>query len=310
MHEIKMTEADIIFSNGIPEDLDRKKIFVTDDNELNNFPKRERQSHKGTFGTALIVAGSKAFGGAPILCAEAAFATGVGMVKVFTHADNRTALLARLPEVIPICYTDDNLTEMLGVLIEEIKKADSVTVGPGLSTDDNARRITETVFINCKERLVADADALNIISENKESFNINTSGMKIFTPHIKEAARLLGKSAQEIAKNKSEALNELVTGYGVTAVLKDAFTFIGDGCELIINTAGNSGMATAGSGDVLCGILAGLAARGLEGINLATLGVYLHARAGDFAAERFGENSMKASDIVKALPDVIKCTKL
>ena len=299
MHKIKISEIFEYF--GTDSDIAGNRVMVSDRDDLCKMPQRQEDSHKGTYGTVLIVAGSGKMGGAPVLCAEAALRSGCGIVKVFTHEKNRSHILARLPEAIVICDDD---TETLK---KEIEKADSVVLGPGLDTDERAVGLTRVVTENVRGLLVVDADALNILSSGQEDVKFSDISNVIFTPHIKEAGRLLKREASSVKKEKLKAVTERSEKYNVTAVLKDASTFISDGDNIVINPSGNSGMATAGSGDVLSGILGGLGARGMRGTDLAVAGVYLHGLAGDVAASKLGESCLIASDIVKALPDVLKC---
>ena len=302
MHNIKISEIFEYF--GTDSDIAGNRVMVSDRDDLCKIPQRQEDSHKGTYGTVLIVAGSGKMGGAPVLCAEAALRSGCGIVKVFTHEKNRSHILARLPEAIVICDDD---TETLK---KEIEKADSVVLGPGLDTDERAVGLTRVVTENVRGLLVVDADALNILSSGQEDVKFSDISNVIFTPHIKEAGRLLKREASSVKKEKLKAVTELSEKYNVTAVLKDARSFISDGDNIVINPSGNSGMATAGSGDVLSGILGGLGARGMRGTDLAVAGVYLHGLAGDVAASKLGESCLIASDIVKALPDVLKCHEL
>ena len=302
MHKITFSEKVKYFGSGA--ELSDGKLFVSDADDLKNIPERKDDSHKGTYGTALIIAGSKLYGGAPALSAEAALRSGCGMIKVYTHEDNRGPVLARLPECIVVCDDD------LGVLEDQLVKADSLVLGPGLSMDERAKQITGMVLNDFSCPLIVDADALNIIASEHGGYRFPDDPTVIFTPHIGEAARLLGKEPVFIKENKLAAAKEIALKFNVITVLKDSVTFISDGESFIINPTGNSGMATAGSGDVLSGILGGVAARGLEGVDLVVTGVYLHGLAGDGAAARRGKSSMIASDIVKALSDVLKCHEL
>lgn len=299
MHKIKNSEIFEYFGSGF--DVEREKLFVSDKDDLDKIPKRRDDSHKGTYGTVLIVAGSERMGGAPLLCGEAALRSGCGMVRIFTHEKNRSHILARLPEAIVIC-DDDSQT-----LKNEIENADNIVLGPGLDTDERAVEFTRVVIEKARCPLIIDADGLNILSKAVENVKFPHKGNVIFTPHIKEAARLLKKEAAFVKDEKIKAVRELSEKYNVTAVLKDWRTFISDGDGIFINPTGNSGMATAGSGDVLSGILGGLGARGMRGIDLAVTGVNLHGLAGNVTAEKLGESGMMASDIVKALPYVLKC---
>lgn len=305
-------------------------FFLLDDEEIKHIPKRFTDTHKGSYGKVMIAAGSLAYGGAAVLCAKAALRTGAGIVKVYTHEENRDVLIAAVPEAIPVVYDDaedkDDFENCLKRLAEEAGKADVVVLGPGLDTDEAAHRITETVLKNVKGILIADADCLNVVSEiNKRKSRGSSSIAKkaaavIITPHIGEMARLLDKNTEEIKDDPVDAAATAASKYGCTTVLKSARTVIkGDGESYYVNAKGNPGMATAGSGDVLTGIIAGLAAmavkneddRSAETIKeisqrVAYTGVFLHARAGDLAAAEKGEHSLMASDIIEKVSEVLR----
>ena len=302
MHKITISETHKYIDDE--KDIDIENIYIADEKDLRNIPERPDESHKGTFGTVLIIAGSKDYGGAPVLAAEAALRSGAGMVKVLTHESNRAPILARLPEAIVIDMGDCDEARA------QIKKADSIVIGPGLSLDKDAVNITELVLSEAECPLIVDADALNIIAEDLHDFK-NTPGRPVyFTPHIGEATRLLGKDISFIRDNTIRAAKEIADKYNVIAVLKSARTVISDGNSFMINPTGNNGMASAGSGDVLAGMLGGLSARGLSGLELAVTAVYLHGLAGDSAALKYGKSSMLASDIVKGMTHVLKCHEL
>ena len=308
----------------------REKLFyLLDADEIKNIHKRETDSHKGTYGRVLIVAGSLAYGGAAVLSAKAALRTGAGIVKVFTHEENRDVLIASVPEAIPVVYDDpedeEEFKESLDLLAVEAAAADVVVLGPGLDTDETAQQIAHTVFVNVKGILIADADGLNIVSEINVgegraagSFAPKAKAV-IITPHIGEASRLLGRDKELIKEDPCGNAAEASFKYKCVTVLKGARTVIsGFSDRFFINAKGNPGMATAGSGDVLTGVIAGLAAMESEDIKnrpvgevksiaerVAYTGVYVHACAGDGAAKEKGEHSLIASDIVEKLSCVL-----
>lgn len=252
---------------------------------------RPKHGHKGTFGKALLVAGSKEMPGACMLAAKSAMRSGLGMLYVLTHENVKPFLLNYLPEAI--CKTDSSVFDSL------YNSTDSIAVGPGLGTDDYATHIF-SLCLNCQTHpMVMDADALNLLSQN---FGLIKSLPKntILTPHPAEFQRLFGKcsSRKEMIARQIEMAKE----HDLIIVLKGAFTTITDGNDLVFNSTGNSGMATAGSGDVLTGIILSLLTQGYEPFDAAKLGVYIHGLSGDIAAKKLSEYSLIASDIVDNIP--------
>ena len=339
----------------MPLEYDRS-FYLLDEDDLKLLPQRPAFSHKGTFGNTLIVAGSWEYGGAAVLCAKAAYMTGVGLVRVCTHEDNRSAVLSNVPEAIVSEYDrgdfkPENLEETLERLKGFVKNAGSIVVGPGLGKSDESVHILKCVLENAACPMVMDADALNIISDStcrKKLFGKITGDpgtgagddikdiilkLKkknkadvIVTPHIKEAALLLATAGEPAGSDMSRLKNDTFTGadttavsadmpgaclhlhkqLGVNVILKSAVTVMTDGADIFINKGGNSGMACGGSGDVLAGLLGGLAAQGLKGSELMRLGVYLHSGAGELARERYGEQGMLPSDVALCVRDVLK----
>ncbi|MGX8729061.1 MAG: NAD(P)H-hydrate dehydratase, partial [Lachnospiraceae bacterium] len=274
-------------------------------------PRREPSGNKGTFGKVLLIAGSENMAGAAILAARAVLASGAGMVKVLTPACNREILQISVPEALLATYTPENVEK---VLQSNLSFGNVVAIGPGLGTGPEARRLVRTVMEvsedsvvskdSQKSLLVLDADALNIIA----SENLRESLPKgaFLTPHIVEFSRISELSAKEIQADRLSAARAFAERYGVRLILKDARTVIcGDG-EAFINLSGNDGLATAGSGDVLTGILAGLLAQGTEPAFAGPTAAFLHGLAGDAAAEKMGRRSMNAGDVCSSLPMVLK----
>ena len=253
---------------------------------------RRPGAHKGDFGRLLIIGGDTDMGGAVLLAGEAALRTGAGLVNVATRGANRAAILARRPELmVREAESGDDIRD-LG------ERATAVAVGPGLGRGEWGRRLLAAAVATGKP-LVVDADGLNLVADQGVALPSGT----VVTPHPGEAGRLLGRNTAWIQQHRPEAAAELSGGssLGLVAVLKGAGTLIAQsGTVKAVCVDGNPGMATAGSGDVLAGILGALLARGLDPLAATELGVWLHARAGDEArASRIG--SLLASDLIESL---------
>ncbi len=278
-------------------------------------PPRPVRSSKRDFGRLLCICGSYGMAGAAALCAKAAYRTGAGLVEIFTHESNRIILQTSLPEAIVSTYSDEPDTN---ALLCSLEKADAVVVGCGLGITPTSRKLLSTLLraIDTKKTpLVLDADALNLISRNP-SLSKYMKGA-VITPHFAEASRLLRCDIEALMLSPEKAASELAHRFGAIAVMKDHSTIVSDGGERAYrNIGGNSGMATGGSGDVLAGIIGGILAESarssspLSMLNAASLGVYIHSLAGDIAAERLGEYSLMASDIIDALPLVLRGVNL
>lgn len=267
-------------------------------------PKRKERSSKGDFGRILCVCGSRGMAGAAYLCAKAAYRTGAGLVEILTPEENRIVLQTSLPEAIITPYTADNATELL---FASMQKATCIAAGCGLSVTPESRKLLSVLLHNvdtAKTPLILDADALNLISKNP-SFLKYIKGA-IITPHALEFSRLSGNSTEDILTSPADLAYEYAKKNSLICVLKDHNTVISDGgSRLYINNTGNNGMSTAGSGDVLAGILAGLASQSrIASLDIAALGVYIHGLCGDIAARRLSQYSVIASDIIDALPIV------
>lgn len=268
-------------------------------------PIRKERSSKGDYGRVLCICGSYGMSGAAYLCAKACYRTGAGIVEIFTPEENRIILQSSLPEAIVTAYTEENATELL---LTSIQKATCIVVGCGLSVTPFSRKLLSTLLHNidtAEKPLILDADALNLISRNPSFLKYVSSA--IITPHPLEFSRLSGNSVESILLHPDTLAYEYAKKYSLICVLKDHNTIVTDGFDrLYVNNTGNSGMATAGSGDVLAGIIAGLVAQSRKSsLEIATLGVYIHGLCGDIAARRLSEYSLMASDIIDALPIVL-----
>ena len=270
--------------------------FFIDQSEIEELIKpRLKFSHKGTYGHALILAGSLGKIGAAILCGKAALRSGCGLVTVRSPKCGLNPLQVSFPEAM--CWPDVTETH----LTEQVKIAgfSSVAVGPGIGTNEETQVVLKALIQNANCPLVLDADALNIISENKTWLQFLPPNT-ILTPHPKEFDRLTEN--HESAETRLKSQLELARKTNCIVILKGAHTSVAcpDG-QLIFNSTGNPGMATAGSGDVLTGIIAGLLAQGYHPKHAAIIGVYQHGAAGDQAAIVKGESALIAGDIIDAL---------
>lgn len=267
-------------------------------------PVRISEGNKGTFGRVALLAGSEKMAGAAILSAEGAFAAGCGMVKVVSPAENRFVLNQMLPEAM---VTDD--------IREAAAWADVIAAGPGLTTGVRAKEQLTFLIEETGCPLILDADAINLLAQNEalleklkeKQQNIRTRRLLALTPHPAELSRLAGCSVKEVVEDPVKIIREWADQLHAVVLCKGARTFVSslEG-RIYVNGSGNSGMATAGSGDVLTGIVAALAAQEDELFHAVCVGVYLHGLAGDKAAHIKSEYSMKAGDIVDTVPQLLR----
>ncbi|MBR1628223.1 MAG: NAD(P)H-hydrate dehydratase [Lachnospiraceae bacterium] len=302
---VKWTAPAMQEVRAIREEEERKRLRpsrLNDRSFARLLPNRLRNGNKGTFGKALIVAGSRNMAGAAILSARAALSSGCGMVMVLTDECNRVILQTAVPEAILATY-DGQVDEE--VVQNAMDWATCMLIGPGLSMNDTSKYLVDFVLdMPTSKPIVVDADALNILSEEANTNRLAEKSV-IVTPHVGEMGRLVGLPVSEIHSHMIETAEAFSTHHGVTVVLKDAVSVISSpGRRTFENHSGNSGMATAGSGDVLAGLIVGLLAQGMKNPDAAILGAYMHGRAGDFAAEEKTEYCMMASDIIRHFPKV------
>lgn len=270
------------------------KVFVFDKSDLALLPERSPFANKGSFGKVLIIGSQKNMAGASYLAAKGAFRSGCGMVKIFTKEENRVILQTLIPEAMLETYEIFCAAQ----LEKALAWSDTAVIGCGFGVGEEQKSIIEYILKNYKKTLVVDADALNVCA----AYGIPLTGKNITaTPHIGEMSRLLKKPADEIKENIIETARSFANDNGIICVLKDARTAVSDGDKVFLNRDGNSGMATAGSGDVLSGVIASLSAQGAAPFNAATLGVYVHALAGDDAKKKIGERGLMAGEIADFL---------
>ena len=266
------------------------------------FPKRKKNSHKGSYGKVLMIAGSKGMSGAAYLSAKAAYAVGAGLVQIYTHEENRVILQQLLPEAIITTY-DTFDSEQLEKLIQW---ADLIGIGCGLGKSDTAERVMQYTLKRALVPCVVDADGINILSKHMEWIE-ETNALIVLTPHMKEMSRMLQCSVRELIEQRMEKLHAFVERYKVVCVLKDARTLVAkEHRNTYLNLSGNAAMAKAGSGDVLAGVIVGILAQQCEPYISACLGVFLHGLAGDVARDKKGAYSVLASDLVAEISSVLK----
>ncbi|MGH8240281.1 MAG: NAD(P)H-hydrate dehydratase, partial [Steroidobacteraceae bacterium] len=256
-------------------------------------PPRRRTTHKGQQGSVLVIGGNIGMAGAARMAGEAALRAGAGLVTVATRHENVAAVVGARPELL--CRGIETAQELTAL----IAHADVIAIGPGLGQDDWAQAMFDTA-LGTDRRTVIDASALNLLAQSPRA-----KAHWILTPHPGEAARLLGKTAAEVQRDRLGTAREIAARYGCTVVLKGAGTLVvsQQGPPAICDR-GNPGMASAGMGDVLTGIVAGVVAQGADLAAAARVGVLVHALAGDMAARR-GERGLLATDLLPYLPTCV-----
>ena len=274
-------------------------------------PAREPESHKGHYGHLLAVAGSRGKSGAAVLLARGALRSGVGLITVATPVSIQSRVASQQAEVMTegLPETKTGVASRLAAkpALDLAASLDALALGPGLGTEAGTRAMVATLVAERRVPCVLDADGLNSFAEAGDSAKIPPleagSLPLVLTPHPGEAARLLGWSASRVQVERLEAATSLARRTGATVVLKGHRTLVStpEG-KVSINSTGNPGMATAGSGDVLTGVLGAFLARGLSGRDAARLAVYVHGAAGDRAAAALGQDGLIASDLIDELP--------
>ncbi len=270
-------------------------------------PPRPKEGHKGTFGHVFIIAGSREFTGAAKLTCHGAGRSGVGLVTLgvpFPLGDVVAAgLLETMSLRLPATETEAVAQDALEKALRFSEDKQAVVLGPGMSRHEDTVAFVHDFVPACPVPLVVDADGLNGLSENMAVLGDRTLPTML-TPHPGEMARLTGLSTAEVQADRSGTASALARDRNVTVVLKGHRTVVAapDG-RVAVNTTGNNGMASGGTGDVLAGLLGGLLAQGMEPFDAACLGVFVHGLAGDQAADSFTARAMVAGDLLDMLPE-------
>lgn len=303
----KLVVCDIGIPSAVLENQYPGAAYLEREDAIRKLPERRPDGNKGTFGKVLLIAGSRDMCGACILAGSSAFKTGAGMVKIITPECNREILQSTLPEAMLYSYGDMPEPEQIQKALDW---ADVAAIGPGLGMDNAARFMIRYCLENSVIPLVLDADALNLIGMDQELAKLlaHKNGENVvLTPHPGELVRLLGIDMENYRADRMKVIQEALIRYGCILAAKDAVTITAgkNAKELFINTSGNDGMAVAGSGDVLTGIIIGLMAQKMPCFEAAGLGVYLHGLAGEEACRSNGRYGMTAMDIVRQLPKVM-----
>jgi len=274
--------------------------------KLPSVGERAADTHKGDCGRVLVLAGSPGYTGAAYLCCKGALRAGAGYVTLGIAESLNPIMAAKLTcaTTKPLPETEEHTLSPEGKqqILDLSEKYDVVAIGPGLSTNPETKSLVLWLLQMLDRPVVLDADGINAVDNDLYALE-RTRKEIVLTPHPGEMARLLGlPSAQDVQKSRMKIAMKFADKEGIVLVLKGHRTLVTDSEQIYINSTGNPGMATAGSGDVLTGIIGALIGQGLEAFEAAQLGAYLHGRAGDIAAKRLGQMAMIATDIVDALP--------
>jgi ADP-dependent NAD(P)H-hydrate dehydratase len=273
---------------------------------LPNLPPRAPDSHKGDFGRALLVGGSRGMSGAVSLAGMAALRSGAGLVTLAVPDPILEVVAAFEPAYMTVPLACDRAGRIAWSATERVEEladaATSVGCGPGLGRSDPLTRLVQWIYQHVSRPLVVDADGLNALAAASDGLS-RPGGPRILTPHPGELRRLVGADHQGATTPQlREHAIRLAAEHQIVVVLKGHQTLITDGTRCSQNQTGNPGMATGGTGDVLTGVITALVGQGLEPFDAARLGAHVHGLAGDLAAAQLGQISMIASDLVNFLP--------
>ncbi len=263
--------------------------------------KRSNNSNKYDYGRVMIIGGSKGMTGSIMLAGNAALRSGAGMVYLLVPQVISSLVEAKTCEEIVLSMNDDGDKHFGNFkrddLLELIQDKSVIAIGPGLGTGDHAKKILEIVINNFDGPILVDADAINQLAKNPDLIKDNI----YITPHNMEFSRLSSFTLNEIEYNREESVKYFLDKYHVNIVLKGRNSIVANDKNYYVNTTGNPGMATAGSGDVLTGVIAALLARH-DNFDMFKLAVFVHGLAGDMAADKYGQTSLRAKDIIEFLP--------
>ncbi len=300
----------IVRDIGIPDAADNS--FNTQIFDLKNarevLPHRPDNSHKGTFGRVSLIVGSNKYTGAAVLSAGAAMRCGVGLTQVITTSEVAKTVAGIIPEAtfLPLepCYDGTISAENTETILSECEKSSCVLIGCGLGNTPNTTELVSNIVENAKGVLIIDADGINSICPNIDILK-NTKARVILTPHPAELSRLVGNSLDNTLKDRLGETVRFCDKFGVTVISKSRESFVYDGeCAYLI-AEGNSALSKGGSGDMLAGIIAALAAQSVKPIEAAALGAYILGRCAKELSENFSKRSILPRDILNSMPGVL-----
>ncbi len=275
-----------------------------------HMPPRPANAHKGTMGTLVSLTGSFGFSGAAVLSAKAALRSGVGLHYQILPERIYPVFASSVYESVCVPVKGSAAgtlcREDIPAILPYLEKASAVLIGCGMGNSGDTAKVQQAVLQNADAPVITDADGINVLAQHIHDLD-DRKAKTILTPHVKEFSRLSGLSVETILDAPAKiAVEYSVQHPGVILVLKGHRTYIARDGEVYENIAGNSGMAKGGSGDVLAGIIASLAAQGAEPYSAAAMGVHIHALAGDIAAAKLSRTAMLPSDIIKSLPEIYR----
>jgi len=307
--------VDISIPEDVPNLIGPDRFLLSLDEVAFTYPLREIMSHKYTFGHVAVVGGSRGKTGAPSMAALAALRAGAGLSTVITPLSLNDIFEVKLTEVmsLPIkddgrgCFGLDSLDAVLSAI--EGSKFTALVVGPGLGSSEDTYQFVRELVKEVNLPMVIDADGINALAGATELLSRKESPV-VLTPHIGEFSRLSGLPKEEILDALPDVASEFARHYGVTLVLKSGRTVVATPSgKAYVNVIGNPGMATAGTGDVLAGVVGALLGMGVDADDAAKFSVYLHSLAGDIGAEELSEEALIATDLIDYLPAAIKKIK-
>ena len=265
-----------------------------------NIISRSLISHKGTFGHGLIISGSKGKMGACVMSCKASLKSGIGLLSVYVPKIGELMIQTSVPKAMVITDKENDYISS----IPKLEVFNSIGLGPGIGLNKDTEKAIIKLIKVAKIPLVVDADAINIISKNKNILKFLPEG-SVLTPHPKEFKRLMG--TYKDSNQRIELQKKLSKKFKLNILIKGPFSMMTDiNGNLFINSTGNPGMATGGSGDVLTGIITGLIGRGYKPFNAMIMGVYIHGLSGDISKKKLGEESLMATDLIDNLPKAFK----
>ncbi|MCK4917021.1 MAG: NAD(P)H-hydrate dehydratase [Candidatus Omnitrophica bacterium] len=271
--------------------------------------KRRCDTHKGDYGHAFVLGGSVGLTGSICLCAKAVLKIGAGLVTVGIPASLNPIFEIKLTEEMSLPLVEEQGYLSYGALKEirkKINKFDVVILGPGASIRPSAIKLMVSIIKSIDKPLIVDADAITALSTNLNILNSRKTNKLILTPHLGEFSRLIKLDIGEIKKKRKKLVKDFALRYNLILVLKGHTTLVSDGKEIFENNTGNPGMATAGMGDILAGIITGLVVQGLDCFEAAKIGVHLHGLSADYAVKDKTETCLIASDVLQYLPEGLK----